>query len=65
MRVVEVDAGRNMLRVRGAVAAAFLGLAATSVQALDRLDISVAGGSEDLRVAVEAASQLRTLQAEG
>ena len=65
MRVVEVNAGRNMLRVRGAVAAALLGLAAPSALALDRLDISVAGGSEDLREAVEAASQLRTLQAEG
>jgi len=32
---------------------------------LDRLDISVAGGSEDLKQAVEAASQLRTLQTEG
>jgi translocation and assembly module TamA len=54
-----------MLRVQRVVAAALLGLAAASAQALDRLDISVAGGSEDLRAAVEAASQLRTLQTEG
>ena len=60
-----MNAGRNMLRVQRAVAAALLGLAATSAQALDRLDISVAGGSEDLKQAVEAASQLRTLQTEG
>lgn len=60
-----MNAGRNMLRVQWAVAAALLGLAAASAQALDRLDISVAGGSEDLKAAVEAASQLRTLQTEG
>lgn len=60
-----MNAGRNMLRVQRVVAAALLGLAAASAQALDRLDISVAGGSEDLRAAVEAASQLRTLQTEG
>jgi translocation and assembly module TamA len=54
-----------MLRVQRVVAAALLGLAAASAQALDRLDISVAGGSEDLKAAVEAASQLRTLQTEG
>lgn len=60
-----MNAGRNMLRVQRVVAAALLGLAAASAQALDRLDISVAGGSEDLKAAVEAASQLRTLQTEG
>lgn len=60
-----MNAGRNVLRARGAVAAALMGLAAASAQALDRLDISVAGGSEDLQEAVEAASQVRTLKAEG
>lgn len=57
--------GRTSLRVRGAIATAFLGLGAVSAQALDRLDIAVTGGSEDLREAVEAASQVRTLQSEG
>jgi len=33
--------------------------------ALDRLDIRVAGGSEDLQQAVEEASQVRTLKVEG
>jgi translocation and assembly module TamA len=42
-----------------------MGLAAASAQALDRLDISVAGGSEELQETVEAASQLRSLQVEG
>jgi len=60
-----VNSGRNVLRAQGAVAAVLLGLAATTVQALDRLDISVAGGSDDLKAAVEAASQVRTLKAEG
>ena len=65
MRVVQVSAGRNMLRVRGVVAAALLGLAPASAQALDRLEISVAGGSEALTDAVNEASQLRALQAQG
>ncbi|RYI17923.1 MAG: hypothetical protein EON48_10025, partial [Acetobacteraceae bacterium] len=64
MRVVYVVAGRTSLRTRKVVAAALLALAATSAQALDRLDISVAGGSDDLRDAVEAASQVRSLQSE-
>ncbi len=50
-------------RLRGVVAAAVL-LAASSAQALDRLDIVVAGGSRDLTEAVQAASQVRALQAQ-
>jgi translocation and assembly module TamA len=65
MRVVHVSAGRRTLRIRLAIAAALLVLSAASSTALDRLDIAVAGGSEDLQRAVEAASQLRTLQSEG
>jgi len=60
-----VNAGRTLLRARGAVVAVFLGLGASGAQALERLDISVAGGSKELKQAVEAASQVRTLQAEG
>ena len=60
-----MSAGRKALRVRAAVAAALLGLSATAAQALDRLDFTVTGGSEDLQTAVEAASQLRTMQSEG
>lgn len=65
MRVLELSAGRHALRVRGVAAAALLGLSALPGLALDRLDISVTGGSEDLQDAVEAASQVRTLQIEG
>lgn len=65
MRVVQVSAGRHALRVRGGVVAAFLGLFAAPTLALDRLDIRVAGASADLQKAVEAASQLRSLQGEG
>lgn len=60
-----MSAGRKALRVREVAAAVLLGLGSTSVQALDRLDIAVSGGSEDLREAVVAASQLWTLQVEG
>lgn len=56
--------GPGRKRFRGVVAAALL-LAATEGQALDRLDIAVAGGSEDLTEAVEEASQVRSLQAQG
>lgn len=45
--------------------AAVMGLAALPAWALDRLDIRVSGGAEDLQQAVEDASQLRSLQAEG
>ena len=60
-----MSAGRKALRVREVAAVVLLGLGTTSVQALDRLDIAVSGGSEELREAVETASQLRTLQSEG
>lgn len=65
MRIVHVNAGRKALQVRKVAAVALLGLGIAPVQALDRLDIAVSGGSEDLKQAVEAASQLRTLQSEG
>ncbi|MDZ4087703.1 MAG: BamA/TamA family outer membrane protein [Tabrizicola sp.] len=54
-----------MLRVQGAVAAVLLGLGAASAHALDRLDFVVAGGSADLTQAVQDASQVRSLQAQG
>lgn len=47
--------------LRGVVAAVLL-LAASPALALDRLDIAVAGGSEDLTEAVQEASQVRALQ---
>lgn len=62
MRVVQVFSGRHALRVRGAVAAVLLGLGTSSAVALDRLDIVVAGGSEDLTEAVQEASQVYALQ---
>lgn len=65
MRGVELSAGRHALRLRRSVLAALLGFAAAPALALDRLDIRVAGGSDDLQETVEAASQLRTLQSEG
>ena len=58
-------AGREMSRVRVVVLALVLGLTAVQARALDRLDITVAGGSEDLTDAVNAASQVRTLQGQG
>jgi translocation and assembly module TamA len=60
-----MSAGRNGMRVRMAVAAAMLSLVALQVQALDRLDFVVAGGSEDLTKAVREASMVRSLQAQG
>lgn len=48
-----------------AVATAILSLAALQAQALDRLDIAVAGGSEDLTEAVNEASMVKSLQAQG
>lgn len=65
MRVPGVFSSRQMLRVQGAVAAVLLGLGAASAHALDRLDFVVAGGSEDLTQAVQDASQVRSLQAQG
>ncbi|MDP3197464.1 autotransporter assembly complex family protein [Tabrizicola sp.] len=65
MRVIHVFSDRHVLRVRGAVAAVLLGLGAASANALDRLDIVVAGGSGDLTQAVQDASQVRSLQAQG
>jgi translocation and assembly module TamA len=58
-------AGNGVLQVRGMVAAAAILLAALPVQALERLDFNVATVSDSLREAVEEASQLRSLQAEG
>ncbi len=48
-----------------AVATAVFCLATSVAQALDRLDVFVAGGSEDLTEAVNDASMLRSLQAQG
>lgn len=58
-------AGRSQRRIRVAVVAAMLGLAAMQAQALDRLDFAVAGGSEALTDAVREASMLPSLQAQG
>lgn len=60
-----MSAGSGLLRVRGVVAMAIMALSALPVQALDRLDIVVAGGSKDLTQAVEDASQLRSFQSQG
>lgn len=65
MRVVEVKAGRTAPLVRNACAAVLIGLGMAPAQALDRLDFAVATVSDSLREAVEDASQLRSLQAEG
>ena len=56
--------GPKARRIRGALVVAAL-MAASPGLALDRLDIAVAGGSGDLTEAVEAASQVRALRAEG
>lgn len=65
MRVRGVFSSHQVLRVQGAVAAFLLGLGAASAHALDRLDFVVAGGSADLTQAVQDASQVRSLQAQG
>lgn len=65
MRIVQVLSVRHVLQFRGTVAAVLLGLGAGPVVALDRLDIVVAGGSKDLTEAVQVASQLHSLQAQG
>lgn len=58
-------AGNGLSRFRLTVALAVMVLSAARAQALDRLDISVAGGSEALTEAVNEASQVRALQAQG
>ena len=58
-------AGAGVVRVRKVAAAAVMAVLALPVQALDRLDFTVATVSDSLREAVEDASQLRSLQAEG
>ncbi|WP_137109828.1 autotransporter assembly complex family protein [Rhodobacter sp. SY28-1] len=60
-----MKSGRSLRRIRMAVAAAMLSLAAGQAQSLDRLDFTVAGGSEALTAAVREASMLRSLQAQG
>lgn len=65
MRVANLSAGHHALRVRGVAVATFLSLAGVPASALERLDIRVAGGADDLTEAVQAASQVRALQAEG
>lgn len=65
MRVFQLYFGHHALRVRGAFAAVLLGLGTVSAHALDRLDIAVAGGSEELTEMVQAASQVRALQIQG
>jgi translocation and assembly module TamA len=59
-----MDSGRRVMRMRGVALAAAL-MAASPVQALDRLDIAVAGGSEDLAAAVQEASQVNALHQQG
>jgi translocation and assembly module TamA len=59
-----MDSGRRVMRMRGVAMAAAL-IAASPVQALDRLDIAVAGGSEDLAAAVQEASQVNALHQQG
>lgn len=58
-------AGPEKLNVRALVAAVIIALGAAPAQALDRFDIVVAGGSEDLTKAVREASMIRSLQAQG
>jgi translocation and assembly module TamA len=65
IKVFQVFSGRQGLRGRAAVAAVLLALGAAPAAALDRLDIAVAGGSDDLIEAVQEASQLRSLKAQG
>lgn len=59
-----MGSGPQAKRLRGVVAAALL-WAASPAFALDRLDIAVAGGSEDLTEVVREASQVRALQVQG
>ncbi|HLQ19455.1 MAG TPA: outer membrane protein assembly factor, partial [Tabrizicola sp.] len=59
-----MGSGPQVKRFRWVVLAALL-WAASPVLALDRLDIVVAGGSEDLTETVQDASQVRALQVQG
>lgn len=59
-----MDSGPGRKRFRGVIMATLL-VAATEARALDRLDILVAGGSEDLTEAVQEASQVRAFQLQG
>lgn len=59
-----MGSGPGGKRLRGVVAALLL-VAAPPAWALDRLDIAVEGGSEDLTQAVQEASQVRALQVQG
>jgi translocation and assembly module TamA len=58
-------AGREKSRYRMFLMAFAVGLAAVPGHALDRLDIAVAGGSDRLTDAVNEASMVRSLQAQG
>ena len=60
-----MSAGPAVMRLRTALAAALVAVFASGAAALDRLDITVAGGSEDLTEAVNEASMVRSLQAQG
>jgi translocation and assembly module TamA len=60
-----MKAGRTARRASLVAMAAMLSLATGQAQALDRLDFTVAGGSEDLSDAVKEASMVRSLQAQG
>ena len=53
------------MRFRMALAVALVAALASAAEALDRLDIVVAGGSEDLTEAVREASMVRSLQSLG
>lgn len=55
--------GQHMRRLALGVAA--LWLASGGAQALDRVDLQLRGGNEDITAAVNAASQVRALQAQG
>jgi translocation and assembly module TamA len=50
---------------RLALGVAALSLASGGAQALDRVDLQLRGGNEDITAAVNAASQVRALQAQG
>ncbi|MBN8629219.1 MAG: BamA/TamA family outer membrane protein [Rhodobacterales bacterium] len=58
-------AGPGVSWFRLLLVAAAMVAGTSGARALDRLDIRVAGGSEELQAAVEAASQVRTLQGQG
>lgn len=60
-----MSAGPAVMRFRMALAVALVAALASAAEALDRLDIVVAGGSEDLTEAVREASMVRSLQSLG